>query len=179
MKPIDIKMAEARLRAQLGAGAVLPLPQARVVIRKQARQLGLYAGERLVKTYRVTLGRHPAGAKQRQGDGATPEGRYFICTRNPRSRFHLFLGLSYPNAADAARGLENRLIGEVPCAAMTAAEAARQRPPWDTPLGGEIGIHGGGTQPPDWTHGCIAVADEDIEELWLATEMGSPVEILP
>jgi murein L,D-transpeptidase YafK len=170
--------AMKRLRAQAGADLALPLPGARIVIHKRARRLELYAGERLIKSCAVTLGRHAdQGSKDAKGDGCTPEGRYFICTRNGASRFHLFLGLNYPNATDAARGLEKKLIDEAQRAAITAAEAAQKRPPWDTRMGGEIGIHGGGTQPPDWTMGCIAVENADIEELWVATEYWTPVEI--
>lgn len=178
--PVNLEAAKGRLRERLGADLALPLPEPRIVVRKAERRLELYSGERLIKACAITMGRHAdQGHKERLGDGCTPEGRYRLCTRNERSRFHLFLGLSYPNAADAARGAERKLIDAAQRDAIAAAEASRTRPPWDTALGGEVGIHGGGTQPPNWTMGCIAVENPDIEELWVATAPGTPVEILP
>src|SRR5438445_11264902 len=82
-----------------------------VVVSKAARTLSLYDGqEHLVKTYHVALGSQPTGPKPREGDGATPEGEYYVTHANPRSTFHLSLGLSYPNAADAARGVSRGTI---------------------------------------------------------------------
>lgn len=178
--PMNVEAAKGRLRARLGAELALPVPEARIVVRKKDRRLELYSGERLIKACAITMSRHAdQGHKERLGDGCTPEGRYYVCTRNEQSRFHLFLGLSYPNAADAARGVERKLIDAAQREAIAAAEAARTRPPWDTKLGGEVGIHGGGTQPAGWTMGCIAVENPDIEELWVATAPGTPVEIGP
>jgi len=156
-----------------------PLPAPRVaVIDKSARALGLYVDGKQIAAYPVGLGRRPEGAKLRQGDRRTPEGEYFICTRNARSRFHRFLGLSYPEIHDAERAREEGLITERQSAAITEAIEAGRQPPWNTPLGGAIGIHGCGAQS-DWTLGCIALDDEAMDELWRVTKLGDPVLIVP
>ena len=149
-----------------------------VVIHKSERVLGLYLGGRLVQAYPVGLGRHPEGTKERQGDGRTPEGQYFICTRNSRSQFHLFLGVSYPNRQDADRGVEQGRITRDQHRAIVEATDAGRRPPWDTALGGEVGIHGGGAAT-DWTLGCIALDDDAVDRLWDALKIGDPVLIEP
>lgn len=138
----------------------------------------LYEGDKLVKTYRVALGMNPVDDKRKEGDGCTPEGEFYVCTKNDRSKFHLFMGLSYPNAEDAERGLESGLISRDEYARIVEAIAAKKRPPWDTRLGGEIGIHGEGSAV-DWTRGGIALNNSDIEELFMVMKLGSPVRILP
>jgi len=149
-----------------------------VVIQKSNRALGLYVDGRLVGAYRIGLGRNPEGCKEREGDRRTPEGTYFICTRNARSRFHLFLGISYPGPRDADRGLGGDMVtSEQRRAILEAARDGRQ-PPWDTPLGGEVGIHGGGGGW-DWTLGCIALDNSAIEHLWDMLRIGDPVVIVP
>ncbi|MBN1461560.1 MAG: L,D-transpeptidase family protein [Armatimonadetes bacterium] len=155
----------------------LTAPRA-VVIDKSARALGLYVDGRRVAAYPVGLGRHPEGAKLRQGDRRTPEGEYYICTRNGRSRFHLFLGLSYPGVQDADRAREEGLISARQTTAITEAIEAGSQPPWNTPLGGAIGIHGCGAQG-DWTLGCIALDNEAMDELWDVLKLGDPVLIVP
>lgn len=177
--PPNLEAARSRLEAVLGPGATLPLVRGGLVIRKAKRTLELYDGERLVKSWPAAFGRSPgAGPKLRKGDGRTPEGRYFVCTRNPRSRFHLFLGLSYPNETDSAAGERDGIIGADEAKAIRDAVRSGRRPPWDTAMGGEIGVHGGGSAR-DWTQGCVAVENEAIEELWLALASEAPVEILP
>lgn len=173
---VDLAPARERLGAILGAGVALPLPDARIVVRKAARKLDFYDGEKLMKTYRVALGGKPAGAKEKQGDRKTPTGDYFICARNGLTQYHLFLGLNYPNAADAARGLKSGLIDPAARDRIAGAESDRRQPPWDGPLGGATGIHGG-TSLRDWTLGCVALDDADVEEVWLATREGTPVRI--
>jgi murein L,D-transpeptidase YafK len=131
----------------------------RVVVHKSRREMLLLSGASVVRSYRVALGREPLGHKQQEGDGRTPEGRYTIDRRNPRSRYHLSLHISYPNEADSAR----------------AAAAG-------VPPGGDIMIHGlkpGVDHPADWTQGCIAVTDAEIEEIWDLVADGTPVEIHP
>lgn len=137
----------------------------RVVVRKAERRLTLYRGEIELASYDVALGREPEGHKQREGDGRTPEGRYRIDWRNPQSRYHLSLHISYPEAADRARA------------------AARGEDP-----GGMIMIHGlpDGLGPlgaagllRDWTEGCIAVTNEAIRDIWRRVADGTPIEILP
>ncbi len=118
-----------------------------------------------VRTFDVALGKNPVGAKVRRGDGKTPEGVYFIEGRNPQSKYHLSLRISYPAAKDRSR------------AAMRGVSA-----------GGDIMIHG---LPPafsdvgalhrqqDWTEGCIAVTNEEIEEIWRAVPNGARILIKP
>lgn len=135
----------------------------RVVVEKGARRLRLMKGDRILRDYAVTLGSSPTGNKQQEGDGRTPEGLYRIDLKNPQSAFHLSLRVSYPDDADRAEAL------------------ARNVPP-----GGDIMIHGlpnglGFLGPLhrllDWTDGCVAVTNHEIEEIWAMTEVGTAVEI--
>lgn len=163
-------------------GADPPLPASveapRLVVRKARRELLLFSGERVLRTYRVGLGFNPVPPKARQGDGATPEGRYFVCRKNPRSQFLLSLGLSYPNAADADRGLAAGLVDRAQHRRIVDAERRRVCPPRDTRLGGEIFIHGRGSSS-DWTWGCVALDDEDVRELYARIPVGTPVLVEP
>jgi murein L,D-transpeptidase YafK len=131
-----------------------------IVVSKTNRTMALMSDATTLKRYRIHLGFAPEGHKQRSGDGRTPEGRYYIDRRNPRSDFYLSLGVSYPNALDLAR-----------------ARAMGVRP------GGDIFIHGGPRRAaerrkPDWTAGCIAVSDREIEEIWSMVPTGIPITIL-
>ena len=137
----------------------------RILIEKKARRLTLFHNNTPVKTYEIALGRQPEGPKQFQGDNKTPEGRYLIDSRKKNSSYHRALHISYPNAKDAAF-------------------AAKQK----RPAGGDIMIHGlpngmGSLGPfhrlRDWTAGCIAVTNAEIEEIWRAVPDGTPVEIRP
>ncbi|MCA1566704.1 MAG: L,D-transpeptidase [Acidobacteria bacterium] len=154
----------------------LPLVNPRVVVSKGKRQLALYAGGAVVRTYRIALGANPSDDKVRQGDRATPEGDFYICVKNARSNFYLSLGLSYPNAEDAERGLRDKLITRAERNAIVRAIQNKRRPPWNTALGGEIFIHGGGTDG-DWTWGCVALSNADIKELFDALPLGTSVRI--
>jgi murein L,D-transpeptidase YafK len=145
---------------------------------KRSRQLILYSGSSVVKKYRIGLGFTPDGAKARQGDGRTPEGTYYVCSKNPKSKFYLSLGLSYPNESDAARGLKDGLITADQYHQITAAIISGGVPLWNTALGGEIFIHGQGSRS-DWTWGCVALENEDIEELFDSVPRGTPVTIKP
>ena len=156
----------------------LPLTEPRVVVEKGARRLRLYAGGELVRVRRVALGFEPAGDKVRQGDGRTPEGEYTVCMKNGRSNFYLSLGLTYPNAEDAERGLRDGLITRAQHKSITRALTAGRCPPWNTALGGEIFIHGGGTGR-DWTFGCVALENPEIKELFDTLPAGTPVRIMP
>jgi murein L,D-transpeptidase YafK len=135
----------------------------RIVIEKAARRMVVYRGDEALKTYRIALGSEPLGAKQRQGDGRTPEGSYTIDRKNVGSAFHLSLGISYPTPADRAR-------------AKAGGYSA----------GGDIMIHGQPNALPqdvvvpyDWTAGCIALSNPEIEEIFAAAEIGTTVEITP
>jgi murein L,D-transpeptidase YafK len=136
----------------------------RVVIVKSAHSMTLMAHGKVLRVYEVALGRKP-GAKERRGDHKTPEGLYVVDGKNSKSRFDLALYISYPNAIDRARAKE---LGVDP--------------------GGDIEIHG--LERPfswlgslhrlaDWTDGCVAVTDAEIEEMWPLVPIGTAVEIRP
>src|SRR5664279_2707562 len=121
-----------------------------VVVSKKKREMVLLRGEAVLRTYRIALGREPVGPKRQEGDGRTPEGRYTIDRRNPSSKYHLSLHISYPDADDAKRA---RDAGVDP--------------------GGDIMIHGladGTRREGDWTQGCIAVTDGEMDEIWSLVE---------
>lgn len=157
------------------AGVAWPPPAVWIDIDKSERRLTLYSGEQPLKDYQVGLA-DGDGDKTREGDLKTPTGTFRVVTRNPKSSFHLFLGISYPNPEDAARGLDAGLISQAQHDQIVVAAESRKKPPWNTTLGGAIGIHGGGGSA-DWTLGCIAVEDAEIEELWAVTRMGTKVRI--
>jgi murein L,D-transpeptidase YafK len=148
-----------------GARAEETLKADHILILKSERRLVLMRGGEALKSYVIALGKNPVGPKVRQGDARTPEGTYKIDWRNPASKFHRALHISYPNAADVARARE---IG--------------------APTGGDIMIHGlpaklGRVDPvdyfPDWTEGCVAVGSLAIEEIWSLVDDGISVEIRP
>jgi len=153
-----------------------PLASPRILVEKRARRLTLLDAATPVRTYHVALGDSSLGDKQREGDRRTPVGEFYVCVKNPDSRFHLSLGLSYPNEEDAERGLRDGLISQAEHDAIVAAVRAGRRPPWDTALGGEIMIHGNGAGR-DWTFGCIALDDADIDEIYDAVGLGTAVEV--
>jgi murein L,D-transpeptidase YafK len=154
----------------------LPLASPRIVVSKSRRRLALYSDGRLVREYRVALGKNPSDDKERQGDYRTPEGEFYVCVKNAASKFYLSLGLSYPNRDDAERGLRDHLITRPEHDRIVRAVERGLRPPWDTALGGEIFIHGGGASS-DWTWGCVALDDADVKELFDAVPKGTPVRI--
>jgi lipoprotein-anchoring transpeptidase ErfK/SrfK len=156
----------------------LPLVSPGIVVRKSARELTLYAGEKAVRVYRVGLGFDPKDDKTRQGDGRTPEGSFYVCVKNANSKYYLSLGLSYPNKEHAERGLRSGLITRAQHDRIMNALELKARPPWDTPLGGEVFIHGNGSKR-DWTFGCVALEDQDMRELFDAIPKGAPVVIKP
>lgn len=132
-----------------------------VVIFKSSRKLYLYRNGEPIRRFNIGLGWAPEGDKQFEGDGRTPEGTYFIDRLNPNSQFHLSLGISYPDANDRSQ-----------------AAAAGVDP------GGDIFIHGSDGRrprrnPEDWTAGCIAVSDAEIEEIWRRVAVGTPIVIQP
>jgi lipoprotein-anchoring transpeptidase ErfK/SrfK len=158
------------------APLTLPLVAPHIVVSKSRRQLELYSDGHVVRTYTVALGLSPVDDKERQGDRRTPEGDFYVCMKNDRSQFYLSLGLSYPNEEDAERGLRDKLITQAQHDAIVRASQHKQTPPWNTPLGGEVMLHGGGTGT-DWTWGCVALANADIKELFAAVPNGTPVRI--
>jgi murein L,D-transpeptidase YafK len=164
--------------AQNRAPLQLPLKSPRLVVKKAERRLFVYASGKLVRTYRIGLGLSPIGDKVRSGDHRTPEGEYYIFTKNDKSAFYLSLGISYPNMAHAGRGLRDGLITRGQYDAIVRANQAKRTPPQNTRLGGTIYIHGNGASS-DWTWGCVALENEDIRELFNAISVGTPVTIMP
>jgi hypothetical protein len=162
--------------AAAGTPLRLPLVKPLIVVSKSARSLRLYSDGRAVREYRVVLGGDPVGDKERQGDSRTPEGEFYVCVKNERSRFFRSLGLSYPNREDAERGLRDKLITRADYERIVRALARKRTPPWDTALGGEIFIHGGGTAN-DWTLGCVALDNAHMQELFDSVPLGTPVRI--
>jgi murein L,D-transpeptidase YafK len=138
-------------------------PIDRIVVEKAARRMVVYREGQALREYRVALGFSPKGAKTRQGDGKTPEGRFRVDRLNAQSSYHLSLGLDYPQAADVQR-----------------ASAGGYDP------GGDIFIHGQPNALPDdtvlkgdWTAGCIALSNAEIREIFAATAIGALVEVRP
>lgn len=136
-----------------------------ILIEKSKRTMGVYHDKKLLKTYKIALGRSPKGRKERQGDCKTPEGLYAINGKNINSRYHKSLKISYPNDQD------KKHCAKIGC-----------------PTGNDVMIHGLHTSYSwlgrlhslrDWTLGCIAVTDEEIDEIFAATPVGTQVEIRP
>ena len=135
----------------------------KIVVEKSKRKLYLYSNGKVIKTYRIALGRNPVGDKKFEGDKKTPEGIYYINDKSPNSNYHKNLGISYPNEQDIA---EARKLGKNP--------------------GGQIKIHGLNNKYhwigklhllTNWTAGCIAVTDKEIDELYEVIKIGTPIEI--
>lgn len=149
-----------------------------VKIYKSKRTLILYSDGRPIGVIKTALGFAPVGDKEKEGDGKTPEGRFVICYINKNSPYLYFYGLNYPNIKDAERGLTQGLISQEEYRQIVTASQSGSIPLWNTALGGEVGIHGGGNRM-DWTHGCVAVSDTDILTLDNYFNIGTSVEIFP
>ncbi len=164
----------------------LPGPTA-LVVWKSGYVVTLYKGKNPVKTYRAVFGKGYAdGDKERMGDRRTPEGDFYVCSMNPSKRFYKFMGLSYPNLRNAEQGLRKGLIGIREYVEIQKAIEERRQPPWETKLGGAVGIHGRMFEDPsaqrerrNWTDGCIALANADVDEIFSVVGLGTPVEIVP
>jgi murein L,D-transpeptidase YafK len=162
---------------------VLPNRQAfKIIVQKRARVLLLYRDTHLERTYPVALGRNWSIDKAVEGDEATPLGEFYVCAKNPRSKFFLSVCISYPNAEDAQRGLAANLITAEEHAEILTANRLLTMPPQHTKLGGEIYIHGHDAALPDsrlkdWTRGCIAVDNRAMQEIYDLVSMGTPVFI--
>ena len=168
-----------RVLAQMSNAEPLPpMKYPHIVIKKKARELELFDGENSIKTYPIALGFAPVGDKEREGDGKTPEGEFYVHFKNGRSKFYLSIGISYPNAEAAKRGLAAKIITQAEHDAIIEAIKNKKTPPQKTRLGGEIFIHGGGSAT-DWTQGCAALGNADIKELFEAIPIGTKVKIEP
>lgn len=176
---VDMAAALAPLTGPAGIAPHTPLNlrNPRVIVVKSARKLHLFDGDRLIRSYPVTLGPASSGQKRCAGDGRTPEGRYRICTKNAHSPNHRFLGIDYPDPAAARRGLRDGLISRGEARAIIDAHRENRCPVWTTALGGAIGLHGAARN--GSTAGCIALPDECVEELFDVLRIGDHVEILP
>ncbi len=137
----------------------------RVVVLKGEHTLQLLSEGTIIKTYKVALGGEPTGPKTRQGDHRTPEGRYILDRRNPHSQFYKSIHISYPSAADRARAAKLHVSP-----------------------GGDVFVHGLPNgygwigkehRLKDWTDGCVAVTNEEMDEIWRAVADGTPIEIKP
>jgi murein L,D-transpeptidase YafK len=157
------------LAAASGDFAAQELPRGtvadRILVEKSARTLSVFRGDTLLKTYKVALGRNPKGPKQREGDGRTPEGTYVIDSRKADSKFHRALHISYPNAEDRRQA---RLRRVSPGGAIMIHG-----------LPNGMGALGKSHLMRDWTDGCIAVTNTEIEELWRLIPNGTRIEIKP
>jgi murein L,D-transpeptidase YafK len=146
-----------------------------ILVEKSQGRLTLYKDGQQVLMVPCFTGKNP-GSKQAEGDLRTPEGVYRVCDRNDHSDFHLSLGLDYPGIKDAEAAFAEGRIDSATRDAILAAHTAGQTPPWNTPLGGEIYIHGEGTER-NWTLGCVKVRNADIERLFAVVPLGTPVDI--
>ncbi len=145
----------------------------RITVEKGKRWLTLTEGGSTLFSCAVALGSAPTGPKRAKGDGRTPEGEYYVFLKKI-GKYGSSLGVSYPNETDARRaGAEEGLV-----ACIRARAQTKERPPWGTAMGGEIYIHGGGTDS-DWTAGCIALNDADAERLYALVPTGTGIIILP
>jgi hypothetical protein len=150
----------------------------RLYIYKSRRRLLILQDDTLIRDYPIGLGRCPIGDKQKRGDGRTPEGEFFVCVKNPRSKYHKSVGLSYPGKDHAAQALRSGILSYGDYETILKAQERKRRPPWTTFLGGDICIHGGGAHE-DWTKGCVALYNFDMSELYSMVTAGTPVYILP
>lgn len=157
--------------------ALGPLKDPHILVEKSGRRLTVFDAERAVKSYRCTIG-DGEGDKTREGDRCTPQGQFYVCVKNPKSKFTRSLGLSYPDVEDAARGLRDGSISREHHDLIVAAINKGTRPPWKTALGGEIMIHGANNGR-DGTAGCIALEDDEIRELYPAIPLHTRVTIVP
>lgn len=158
-------MAWLLYAAALSGAAEKPLHADRVVVLKRERTLQLLSQGKVIKSYKVALGGDPVGPKTRQGDHKTPEGEYVLDSRNAHSQFYRSIHISYPSAKDRA--------------------VARQK---GVSPGGDVFVHGlpngygwvgASHRLKDWTDGCIAVTNEEMNEIWIAVTDGTPIEIRP
>jgi L,D-peptidoglycan transpeptidase YkuD (ErfK/YbiS/YcfS/YnhG family) len=149
-----------------------------IFVYKEKRRLYVVQSNVLVRDYPVGLGFHPTGDKEKEGDGKTPEGKFFVCVKKPNSRFQKSLGLNYPDKKHAERAFFAGVIAPMEFRDILLAFENKATPPWNTALGGQIFIHAGGAHR-DWTEGCVALYNSDMDELFQITSVGTPVSIRP
>ena len=159
-------------------------PNVTLIIDTQTRNLEIKKGEKTVEVLEhVVIGRKGAGTKAHRGDDVTPLGNYRVGWINEKSAFRKFFGLTYPNLDHAEKALQKGMIGQDTYEAIAKAESKGQIPPQNTDLGGQIGIHGLGRgslsvhEVFDWTHGCIALTNDQIDRLSQYVEKGTLVTV--
>lgn len=147
-----------------------------IKIYKSKRIMELYGDGYLIGRFKIGIGRNPQGKKETEGDNKTPEGDYYICYINSQTKYTYFLGISYPNIEDAQNALNKNIINKSEYEKIKSAVENKRQPPWNTPLGGAVGMHGGGSKY-NWTYGCVALSNEDINILKKYAPLKTPVEI--
>ena len=157
-----------------------------VIVLKSNKELILKKSNNIIKKYRIATGKGGNGTKRKRGDSKTPLGVYRISKLNKSKRFHYFIHLDYPNLIDAWYGFKNEVIDGNDFKRIANAYKKRISPPQDTKLGGQIGIHGIGKtttkklaihQELNWTDGCIALTNDDINDLMKFIKIGTTVVI--
>lgn len=149
-----------------------------IFIYKEKRRLYVIQSNVLVRDYPIGLGSHPGGDKERDGDGKTPEGDFFVCIKGPSGRSMKSLALNYPARRHGERAYFSGLITPVEFRDILSASDKRMPPPWGTVLGGKVLIQAGGAHK-DWTDGSIALYDSDMDELFSVAALGTLVSIRP
>lgn len=148
-----------------------------ILIEKKLHRLSLLDGEAVLFTCPVALGRDILLPKEWEGDGRTPEGCYRVCLVMEKGKYGRSLGLSYPSVEDAEAALADGRIDEATHRAIKQAHCEERRPPWGSPLGGEIYLHEGGSKR-DWTQGCIALESRDMDKIFPLREQISEIRIV-
>ncbi|MEM4216931.1 MAG: L,D-transpeptidase [Candidatus Methanomethylicaceae archaeon] len=152
--------------------------QVQIFVYKGMRRMFVFSGDNLVGTFDVGLGRSPEGNKMVRGDKRTPEGFFKVWGKKPSSRFYKSIGIDYPTPAHAKRAYEMGIISRGLYESILRAHESGKLPPQDTPLGGHIYIHGGGALA-NWTNGCIAMNNKDIDVIYPLVTPGSSVSVYP
>jgi murein L,D-transpeptidase YafK len=150
----------------------------KIYVLKGERRLWLIQDKTLVRDYHIGLGPNPKGDKYFRGDGRTPEGEFFVCSKNASSHYYKSLGISYPDPHHAETALSCGMISFNDYCSIKQANDAMRLPPANTALGGQVMIHGGGCHE-DWTLGCVALQNNAIDELFSVVPIGTPVYIMP
>ena len=157
-----------------------------IVVSKSKKELSVQKGDQIIKQFPISLGKGGNGTKRKLGDKKTPLGIYKIVDFRTESKFHYFMQIDYPNLLDAWYGYKNNIISATEFKRIAVAYKTGQKPPQDTQLGGYIGIHGLGEENEeklqihngfDWTDGCIALTNEQINELKQYVAIGTKVII--
>lgn len=157
-----------------------------IKVSKSKATVYVYEGTKLLHSFPADFGYNAFADKVKRGSSVekdhwrTPEGSFYVARKNPHSKYYKALVLNYPNTEDAERGLKQGLITQEQYNAIVISERTYSMPPMNTPLGGWIEIHGDGTGArSNWTHGCVAIRNTDIERIWDIVDVGTPVLVQP